>query len=60
MISTQGGGLQVFSNISQAIHSKAELLTAWRAAAALFTSDTLVGGGWGLHTELLSLAETEL
>lgn len=61
VISTQGGGLQVFSNISQAVHSKTELLTAWRVAAPLFTWDaTLVGGGWRLHTELLSLAETEL
>lgn len=33
VISTQGGGLQVFSNISQAIQSKGELLTAWRVAA---------------------------
>jgi hypothetical protein len=37
VISARGGGFQVFPNISQAIHSKSELLTVGRVAAPLFT-----------------------
>lgn len=47
VISTQGGGLQVFPNASQATRLKPELLTAWRGAAPLSTSDTTRGGGGG-------------
>lgn len=63
VISTQGGGLQLFSNISQAIHWKTELLTAWRVAAPLFTSDTTLGRGevgGAVQTVLLSLEAMEL
>lgn len=42
VISTQGGGLQVFSNISQAIHLKTELLAAWGVAAPCTPLDRAV------------------
>lgn len=51
VISTQGGGLQVFSKISQAIYSKTELLTARRAFAQGFTSDTMLVGAGGGYTQ---------
>lgn len=64
VISTQGGGLQLFSNISQAIHWKTELLTAWRVAgpALHFRYNTGEEGGFGgaMQTELLSLEAMEL
>lgn len=58
VISALGGGFRVFPNVSQAIHSKSELLTALRVAApALHCKTTL----WlkGIQTGLF-LAEPEL
>ena len=40
VISALGGGFQVFPNISQAIHSKSELLTARRVAAPTLHFET--------------------
>lgn len=55
VISTQGGGLQVFSSISQAIYSKTALLTARRAVARCFTSEAVLVGAGGGYTQNHSL-----
>lgn len=60
VISTQGGGLQVFSNISQAIHLKTELLAACglpRVAAPRSPLDRAVGGGRGQYRQNCSLTQ---
>lgn len=57
VISTQGGGFQVFSNISQAIHLKGSCSQPGGLLPPLLTLDTTLSGA--VQTELLSLAEIE-